>query len=195
MPARPYRLRPVDPAECELVLRWRDEPVVRAAMPRRDLIDPDYHRRWWPSALADPRRRMMMLEDGNVPVAITVFLEVEPGVSSRWGYYTAPHRDITATRARAAWIACEYLGISYAFRHLRLETLDCEVMESNAGVLRLHRRAGFETYGGKPSGDERPGFVLLRLKRKCWNDGWMQRFFGDIDKLQIVPDPRDGLFH
>src|SRR5579872_2431120 len=163
--ARNYHLRPARQSDCDLVFHWRDDPMVRAAMPRRAPIDRDYHRKWWPGALADPRRRMMILDEEAVPVAIIVFLDVVRGQSSSWGYYTAPHREITASRARAAWIGCEFLGIAYAFRHLRLKTLDCEVMESNEGVLRLHRRAGFETYGGKPSGDERPDFVLLRLKR------------------------------
>lgn len=192
MPARSYRLRPVDPAECELVLRWRGEPVVCAAMPRRDPIDPDYHRNWWPGALADPRRRMMLLEEGEVPVAIIVFLEVEPGVSSHWGYYTAPHRDITATRARAAWVACEYFALAYAFRYLRLETLHCEVLQSKEAALRLHARAGFKLQGHRPSGDERPDFVSLALTREGWNEDWARRFFGDSKSLQIAPHGLDA---
>ena len=192
MPARRYCLRPVRSEECELVLRWRDEPAVRAAMPRRDPIDPDIHRSWWPGALADPRRRMLMLDEGAVPVAIIVFLEVERGVSARWGYYTAPHSDITAPRARMAWIACEYLGIVYAFQQLRLKTLQCEVLQSSAGVLRLHEHAGFEITGSRPSGDERPDFVLLQLTCQCWREDWAQRYFGDGTGLEIKPHALDA---
>jgi UDP-4-amino-4,6-dideoxy-N-acetyl-beta-L-altrosamine N-acetyltransferase len=191
MLARSYRLRPIDAAECELTMRWRDEPTVRAAMPRRDPVDPDYHRRWWPGALADPRRRMMMLEENRDPVAIIVFMDVEPGVSSRWGYYTAPHRQITATRARAAWIACECYGLAYAFHHLRLQTLHCEVLQSNEAVLRLHARAGFQFHGLRPSGDERRDFVQLMLARDDWRKDWAERFFGEDYALRIVPNLLD----
>ena len=120
------------------------------------------------------------------------FLEVERGVSARWGYYTAPHSDITAPRARMARIACEYLGIVYAFQQLRLKTLQCEVLQSSAGVLRLHEHAGFEITGSRPSGDERPDFVLLQLTCQCWREDWAQRYFGDGTGLEIKPHALDA---
>lgn len=189
---RHYCLRPVRTDERDLIFHWRNEPAVRAVMPRRAPIDRDYHARWWPQALAEPRRRMMILDEGPTPVAIIVFLDLERGSSSSWGYYTAPHSDISRPCARAAWIACEFLGISYAFRHLHLETLVCEVMQSNVGVIRLHRLVGFEEVGVNPSGDERPSFSALRLKRERWNADWAGSFFSSTASLLVCPDPRDG---
>ena len=163
-------------------------------MPNRAPIDWNYHRGWWPGALADPRRRMMILEENETPVAIVIFLEVERGGSSTWGYYTAPRSEITASRARAAWIACQFLGTNYAFRHLHLETLVCNVVQSNTGVLRLHERTGFKLVGSRLSGDERPPFATLQLERSCWDNGWARPFFDDFGAMTIVPDPRDSKF-
>src|ERR1035438_4983569 len=110
-----YLLRPTHPAESDLIYHWRNEPRVRAVMPFAAEIDPAYHRQWWPKALADPARRMFILEDHGAPVATLIFLDVKPGISATWGFYTAPHDDISRSKAIEAWLLCDYAGLHYPF--------------------------------------------------------------------------------
>jgi hypothetical protein len=80
-----FVLRPVRSGELEMVYRGRNQPHVRAVMPFSGAIDFEAHRRWWPAAVSDPRRRMLILEDGGVPVAMVVFSDLVPGVFGPMG--------------------------------------------------------------------------------------------------------------
>ena len=46
--------------------------------------------------------------------------------------------------------------------------------------------------GSRPSGDERPDFVLLQLTCQCWREDWAQRYFGDGTGLEIKPHALDA---
>jgi hypothetical protein len=118
-----------------MIYRWRSEPRVRAVMPYSGEIDFEIHKQWWPKTIADPNRRMMILEDRGMPVAIVVFLEVRAGVSAKWGFYTAPRGEISKEVSLTAWIACELAAIVYAFEYLCLDALYCETLETNTAVL------------------------------------------------------------
>ena len=175
MTAKVFLLRPVRESEVDMVYRWRNEPRVRAVMPYSDPIDLAAHRHWWPRALSDPGRRMLILEDENKPVATVVFIKAE------WGFYTAPRSEINAASARSAWIACQVAAIRYGFDYLGLDELYCSTIVTNAAVLRLSDRTGFQTI--MPT---KPGFIDKKLHRNSRPDSPYPRL-----RLAIEPDPRD----
>jgi len=55
-----FRLRPVLPSERALVYEWRNDPAVRRVMSNPHVVDPEVHKDWWQTAIADPQRRMMI---------------------------------------------------------------------------------------------------------------------------------------
>jgi UDP-4-amino-4,6-dideoxy-N-acetyl-beta-L-altrosamine N-acetyltransferase len=185
-----FLFRPVREAEMEMVYRWRNEPRVREVMPFSGEIELAAHRQWWPQALADESRRMMVLEDGGTPSALVVFLEVRAGVSATWGLYTAPQNEISRGKALAAWIACDYAGLVYAFETLRVRTLRCDAIEGHRAALRIRERMGFVRTGVKYIAKGRPRFVQMEFSRTQYDAAWAHPF-GARGELRIEEDSRD----
>jgi hypothetical protein len=175
----------------ETIYRWRNEPRVRQVMPYSGEIDLEAHRRWWPLALADPSRRMLILEDRSRPVATVVFTGVRAGVSAKWGFYTAPHREISKAKALTAWITCQVAAIFYAFEFLRLDALDCDTLPTNTAVLRLLDKAGFETVGEESLAGGKPPFLAKSLTRASYEEQPGCSPFARLDEITILPDTRD----
>ena len=184
-------LRPVRDAEMEMIYRWRNEPRVRKVMPYCQEIDFAAHREWWPKALADPRRRMLILEVGRAPVAAVVFMEVRPGVSAKWGFYTAPHHELRAAGLLTVWFTCQSAAIFYAFEILRVDVLVCDVLATNEAVLRWIDRAGFETIGEELLAGGNSPFIRSRLTRLIYETQFRSSRSGG-KAIAIVADERDA---
>ena len=184
-PMTRYRLRPVQPSERSTIYEWRNEPAVRRVMSNPGIVDQEVHKDWWQTATADPGRRMLMLEDGGVPTALILFFELKPGVSAKWGFYTAPAID-SGAKAMAAWVTVEVVAIAYAFDHLRLQSLYCETLETNSAVLLLHERIGFED-----TGQILAGFVSKVFTRESYELRRAGPLFGQLGDVAIETDLRD----
>jgi len=179
-----FRLRPVLPSEQKLVYGWRSDPAVRRVMPNTDVVEPERHKNWWPTALADPERRMMMLDDGQIPVALIVFFDLKHGHSANWGFYA----DTSLTRADrlAMWLTVELSAIEYAFDHLYLEHLFCETRETHHAVLLLHDHTGFVD-----AGQGQPGFVRKRFTRAGYESLRKAANLSPLADILFEKDPRD----
>ncbi len=180
-----FRLRPVLLSEQALVHTWRNHPAVRRVMPDTNPLDPQQHKDWWPTALADPNRRMMMLEDTGTPVALIVFLDLKPHESANWGFYATTSHTSRADLL-AIWIAVELAAIQYAFDHLHLKDLFCETRETNKAVLLLHGRTGFVD-----AGPGQPGFIRKRLTPDRYNSLRQTTNSAPLVDVSFEPDPRD----
>lgn len=179
-----FLLRPTRHDEMEMVYRWRNQPHVRAVMPFSGEIDFAAHRRWWPEAMADPRRRMLILEDGGVPAAIVVFSDLVRGVSARWGLYTAG-------RLRGAWIAADFAGMRYGFEVLGVAVLYCDIIETHSAALRLREGTGAIRMAIRPLVADGTGFVEMKFTRAQYESGEWRHPFKQRQELAIVRDPRD----
>ena len=192
-----FRLRPVRDSEMMMVFHWRNDPRVRAVMPFSRELQVEAHRQWWASALADPERRMMILEDRHTPVAVIVFLDLRhcsprQGASAKWGFYTSPRSEIGKSRSLAAWVACQIAALAYAFDVLRLDTLYCETLQTHTPVLRLSGRVGFETVGRAYLARDKPPFVVQRLTRAAFQNVKQHcPLLTGLGDVEIQPDPRD----
>jgi len=80
-----FRLRPVLPSERALVYEWRKDPAVRRVMSNPHVVDQEVHKDWWQTAIADPQRRMMILDDADVPAALIVFFDLKPALIGQLG--------------------------------------------------------------------------------------------------------------
>ncbi|WP_051470947.1 bifunctional UDP-2,4-diacetamido-2,4,6-trideoxy-beta-L-altropyranose hydrolase/GNAT family N-acetyltransferase [Patulibacter minatonensis] len=67
------RQRPATEDDAALLLRWRNDPAVRAVSVTSDPIAPDEHRGWLRRVLADPDRTLLVVERAGVPVATVRF--------------------------------------------------------------------------------------------------------------------------
>ena len=180
-----YRLRPVLPSERALVYQWRNDPRVRRVMSNPRVIDQEVHKDWWPAAISDPSRRMLILDDEGTPAALLLFFDLKPGASAKWGFYMAPSQD-SPERSLATWLTVEVAAIAYAFDRLRLETLYCETLETNAAVLLLHGRIGFQDTGSVVG-----GFIEKSFTRSGYENVREGPLFAQLREVAMGADPRD----
>lgn len=133
-------LRPLTEADRDRVLAWRNSPEVSAYMYTDAVIAPDAHARWLAAALADPRRRYWIVELDGAPVGLANLYDINTANRRcAWAYYLGD----PAVRGRSVGAAVEVQVLDVVFGEMGLEKLWCEVLETNAAVVRLHRKFGF----------------------------------------------------
>jgi UDP-4-amino-4,6-dideoxy-N-acetyl-beta-L-altrosamine N-acetyltransferase len=138
-------LRDATDGDRAMVLRWRNHPQVRRSSFTTHEIAADEHERWWSAVHEDASRWLLIYEHGGAPSGVVTFHT--NGSAADWGFYL----DVDGLEQRgemlAAWIGIERESVSYAFDKVGATVLRGEVLASNAGVWRLHRRFGFAETG------------------------------------------------
>ncbi len=137
--------RTVTPADKWNVHTWRNAPKTRAAMLTNHEISRAEHDIWWNRKMADPTFSMMLLEEDGVVKGVQIYFDIAGDKTAWWAIYFTSHAPEDVGAMMKFWKATEIAGLSYAFDHLGLNRLVIEVLRSNAGVLRRHKRFGFKT--------------------------------------------------
>lgn len=133
-------LRAVRPSDSATLLAWRNSPDVRAFMYTDHEISPQEHALWFDRALVDPRRRYWIIEVDGVGVGLANLYDMALAHGrASWAYYIAD----PAVRGRGVGAMAEFLVLEEAFGPLALSKLWCEVLKTNTGVIKLHKRFGF----------------------------------------------------
>ena len=129
-------------AECELALRWRNDPAVREMSLQSQPIDPEEHQQWYTASLDMASRLMLIGRIGPQPVGVIRFdahgadaarvsIFLDPGLPGLGLGPILLERGEAALRA--GWPATA--------------SLVAEVVPRNEASLRMFRRAG---YDGEP---------------------------------------------
>lgn len=185
-----YKLRRAIESDCDDVLSWRNQDVVRRSMIAQDPISPDQHRAWWEKATTDETRRVLILECEGVPVSVVTFFTIDRVARSGWwGFYLTDRVGAAPVSALVLWQDVERAALRYAFEQLRLEVLLCETRDTNEPVLFLHDRFGFETLPseGFPNAIEH-GLVVKRYTAAIFERKREAGLFETELRLAIDPD-------
>ena len=140
----PYLLRPAVEDDKLDILGWRNQPQVRKAMLTQEEISLETHLSWWDKAMADPTRRLLILEKQGVPMAVELYFDFEPGQIAWWAFYLTDKAPQDMVEMFRLWSYVEIAGLIYAFDHLRINDLLCEIRTDNTVVVRWHQHFGFE---------------------------------------------------
>ncbi len=134
-------LRPLEAADSDRLLSWRNQPEVARWMYSDHEISREEHARWFAGAIADPRRRYWVIEADGQPVGLANLYDLAPehGRTS-WAYYLAE----PSTRGQGIGAFVEYWVIEHVFGELGLDKLWCEVLIGNEGVWKMHEGFGFQ---------------------------------------------------
>ena len=133
-------LRPLEAADKDRVLGWRNAPDVRRFMYTDHVISPDEHGRWFAGLEGDQTRRYWIVEARGQPVGLANLYDIDRRHQrSSWAYYLAD----PSVRGLGLGSFVEYWVLEHVFEELQLAKLWCEVLASNEPVWRLHQTFGF----------------------------------------------------
>ncbi|MGE4408730.1 UDP-4-amino-4,6-dideoxy-N-acetyl-beta-L-altrosamine N-acetyltransferase [Pseudomonas sp.] len=135
-------LRSLKVEELELMLSWRNAPSVRANMYTRHEITLAEHLAWWARIQMRSDQSYFMYECQSTPLGIVAFTGIDnESLNSSWAFYASPQAP------KGTGSKMEYLALEYAFNHMRLHKLCCEVLAFNTLVIKLHQKFGFNIEG------------------------------------------------
>lgn len=134
-------LRPMEYADLERVLAWRNHPDVRRYMCTRHEITLDEHQSWFERALRDPKKHLLIFEENQQPRGFVNFNEIGSGGIAEWGFHAEPNAPKGSGRrlGRAA--------LELAFTQLQLYKVCGQVLAYNQRSLRFHQSLGFHQEG------------------------------------------------
>lgn len=161
------RLVTCDSAVRDRIREIRNQPSIRRAMVTDHVISAPEHAAWlaW---LEDDKSRIdfAVLMSGQVAGAASVSRLDRRHRSCDWAFY------LDEACRGGLGTALEFALLDFVFNRLEMEKLNCEVIETNAAVLRLHRKFGFVEEGFRRSQIEKDGRRLgmhqLGLTRSDW---------------------------
>lgn len=133
--------RRLEAEDKERLLDWRNRPEVAAYMYTDRRITPEEHEAWFAGIETDARRDYWLILLDGEPAGLLNLYDIQPehGRAS-WAYYLAE----IGSRGRGLGAKIEYRLLTHVFEERGLNKLWCEVLESNEGVIRLHRSFGFK---------------------------------------------------
>jgi len=150
------RARRAGPGDSATLHAWRNDPVTRAMSRSTAEVPRGDHERWYAAALADPDRRLLVVDGEDGPVGMVRLDRDEPGV---WevSINLAP-----AARGRGLAGAVLAAGTEQVLHDPALpepvRVVVAHVRRDNAPSVRLFERAGYRRAG------EHDGW--LRLERE-----------------------------
>lgn len=170
MTAPRVSFRPVEAADRDRLLAWRNSPDVAAYMYSDHVITPEEHARWFAGLGVDPSRIYWIIKMDGAPVGLVNLYDIKPGECA-WAYYLAD----PATRGRGVGAYVEFRMLDHVSDDLRLDRLWCEVLADNEAVWKLHQSFGFEVAERLEGHVIKGGVPRTVLCLKLTKEGWAER--------------------
>lgn len=175
--------------ESQLKIREiRNEDSVRRAMYSDHLISLNEHLNWINRLKQDDKQIVLaIIEKGKGPVGVVSANGVDwVHKKTDWAYY------LTEGERGGLGSAIEYSFINFVFGSLGFEKLNCEVIEGNTAVVKLHKKFLFKEEGFRESNviknDTRVGVHFLGLTKQTWIAGKnpvYERYKNVLDRFSI----------
>lgn len=203
-------LIPLTDLDTEAQMRVRDirnEPAVRKWMYTDHVISANEHLSWINRLKNDERQIVfVVLDDGRAPLGVVSVNAIDRlHKKTDWAYY------LTETARGGLGSALEFAFIDFIFRTLQMDKLNCEVIEKNDTVVKLHKKFLFQEEGFRRSNIIKNGSRIsvhfLGLTKEDWLAGRVQiqeKYQGVFDKFSVSfqwqsnknaahPDPIDQI--
>lgn len=164
------RLRTLVEQDKGMILGWRNLPEVSNYMYSDHQIGEVEHERWFSSVIADSNRWYRVIELDDEPVGLASISQIDREAKRcSWAFYLAS--DMVRGRGVGSWV--EFQVIETAFEAWGLNKMSCEVLATNAAVLRMHETFGFRREAFFREHVWKQGAALdvigLALLRSEWN--------------------------
>jgi len=137
-------LRRAEPRDSDRLFTWRNLPHVAVHQYTDHQITRPEHDAWFARAIADQRRVYWIIQHGGEPIGLANLVDIDRQNSKcAWAFYLGAG-DLRG-KGIGSWVELKVLDC--VFLELKLNKLCCEVLTSNPGVVRMHKRFGFQEEG------------------------------------------------
>jgi UDP-4-amino-4,6-dideoxy-N-acetyl-beta-L-altrosamine N-acetyltransferase len=154
------------------VLTMRNQKGVRKWMYSDHLIDASEHIKWIEHLKTNDRQKVfIIIKNKTDPIGLTSVNNIDVAhKKASWAFYLDE-----AYQGGGLGAVIEFNVLDYCFDILKLDKLNCEVLEGNAATLKLHEKFLFQKEGFIRSNivknGVRIGVHLLGITREEWIAG------------------------
>jgi UDP-4-amino-4,6-dideoxy-N-acetyl-beta-L-altrosamine N-acetyltransferase len=125
------------------------------------------HQSWWARASKEVTSRYLIAEKDGEALGFVSFTDIDKqNNSATWAFYSG------VLSVRGLGTMMELAALEYAFSELKLNRLECEVLEFNLKVVNFHQKFGFLIEGVKRKAYQREGkyydIYCLSIMQKDW---------------------------
>lgn len=160
-------IRNLSTKSIEQILEIRNSEDVRKWMYRDTVISKEEHGVWVGNLCQSSSViAFAVCCEGEVYGLVSFNKMCKNNLTADWAYYLSD-------KARGGLgAALEYVVIDYFFGELEMEKLNCEVIEGNEAVVKLHKKFHFEQEGFRKSNiiknGVRVGVYFMGLEKAVW---------------------------
>ncbi|MFK3795026.1 MULTISPECIES: UDP-4-amino-4,6-dideoxy-N-acetyl-beta-L-altrosamine N-acetyltransferase [unclassified Pseudomonas] len=146
----------------------RNQEEVRKFMYTSHEISPQEHEQWLRSLKGNPRQSVFAaMRDGELAGVVSLSAINATQKTADWAFYLD-----TRLRGKGLGSLVEFWMLDHAFNEAGLEKLNCEVLEMNAAVIKMHQKFGFKIEGVRRHNiikeGSRVNVVLLGITQEEW---------------------------
>jgi len=150
------------------VLKLRNQLTVRKSKFSDHLIDLNEHLSWISTLLTDNKRReFVLLKGGNEPIGVVSVKAIDTLHKK-----TDLSLYVLEQEQNGLVELLEYKIVEFVFNRMKLDKLNCEVIQTNTSALTIHKRFGFIEEGLRRSDiikeGKRMDVYLLGLTKEDW---------------------------
>jgi len=173
-----YKLIPIVDLDKEnqlIILKIRNEENIRKWMYTDQEISENEHFNWINKLKENNKMKVYaIMENGMEPIGAIYIVDIDNiNKKANWGFYIGEKYQGTGIG-----VVFEIMFIEYCFNNLGLEKINCEVIEGNTSVIKLHEGLFFQKEGflrkNIIKNGERIGVILLGLIREEWNNNYIE---------------------
>ncbi|WP_392891489.1 UDP-2,4-diacetamido-2,4,6-trideoxy-beta-L-altropyranose hydrolase [Pseudomonas migulae] len=132
-------MRAAQPRDSDALYRWRNHPSIRAVSRNTEEIGWEDHCRWFSSVLADPRRKLLIGEQGGEPAGVVRFDLEEDGLAEV-SIYLVPDAALRCRGSDLLQSAEDWVALHCA----DVRRLHAQVKGSNKRSNGLFMAAGYD---------------------------------------------------
>lgn len=134
-------LRLMTKDDLSVVLSWRNAPAVRNSMFSAEELTLQQHQQWFENANNTSKFSLLIFELDSKPAGFVNIKQVSEGKIADWSFYAAPD-----SKKGTGYILCK-TAVDYAFKELKMEKLNGQVISFNERSIAVHKRLGFKQEG------------------------------------------------
>lgn len=165
----------------------RNQKKIRSFMYTEHKIGLNEHLKWISDLKSDEFQSVFIVFDSNEnPIGVLSLYDIDRlHKKANWAYY------LDEKKGGGLGAVLEYNFLNFVFTELNLEKLNCEVLETNPNVVKLHQKFLFQKEGFRRSNiiknNSRIGVHFLGLTK----DEWLEGFSSVFNKYQSIFEKYD----